>query len=206
MPVKPEFVINLKGKQFVLLAGLLDLAHQQGLRSIETEIMGEFCDRAERSYVVRAIGRFRTGDGEDAVWSACGDAAPGNTQMKGAELRHAESRAIARMLRFATNVAMTAFEELPPDAEAHNGPQTNHSARTGQQRARRDPEDEAAHDDPNDPACEWPECPRRVSTDQERRSREHFDKVLCSNHEAQLAVVRSKKATKPVPVTTETDL
>lgn len=144
MPVNEQFVISLKGKQFVLLAGLLDLAHQQGLRSIETEVMAELCIPEEKRFVVRAIGRFRTGEGEDAIWSAHGDSDPTNSQMRGAELRHAETRAIARMLRFATNVAMTAFEELGPDAEHQNGHQEAHAARTGPpQRAKHDPTDHA---------------------------------------------------------------
>lgn len=136
MSVDPQFLINLKGKQFVLLGGLLDLAHRSGLRSIETDVLTELCQPEKEFYVVRAVGLFRTGDGLDATFTALGDAGPGNSQMKGAFLRHAETRALARMLRWATNVAITAFEEVDeaeekparkekpagPVADSHNLP------------------------------------------------------------------------------------
>ena len=37
--LKPEFFIEREGKQFVLYAGLLDLAHTQGLRAIRTHLL-----------------------------------------------------------------------------------------------------------------------------------------------------------------------
>ncbi len=125
MALDKKFIINLKGKDFVLFAGLLDLAHEQGLIAIETEILAELSQPEEKAWVVRAIGRFRSENGE-AIWSAHGDASPGNSQMRGAELRHAETRAIARMLRVATNVGMTAFEELGPDGETAGGDRSAH--------------------------------------------------------------------------------
>lgn len=108
--VDPKFVINLKGKDFVLLAGLLDVAHQNGLIGIETEVCEKFSNPEKDFWVVKATGRFRAPEG-DAIWTAYGDASPISSQMKGAYLRHAETRSIARMARFATNIGMTAFEE-----------------------------------------------------------------------------------------------
>src|SRR5215213_7546566 len=121
MPIKPEHIINLKGKQFVLLAGLLAEAHSNGLISIETEWDRQASDPKEQFWVFRALGRFKTADGE-AVWSAMGDAAPWSSQMKGAYLRHAETRAIARMLRMATNVGMCSVEEMSPDGATEDDP------------------------------------------------------------------------------------
>ena len=37
--VKKEFIVERQGKSFVLYAGLLDLAHQNGLKSIQTELV-----------------------------------------------------------------------------------------------------------------------------------------------------------------------
>ncbi len=129
MAVNPRFIVNLKGKEFVMLGGLLELAHEQGIRSIETSLVLELCKPDEQRFVVQAIGRFRSGDNGDAVWSAYGDASPANSQMRGAELRHAETRAIARMLRWATNCPTTAFDELGPDSE--DAPTTHHNAPQG---------------------------------------------------------------------------
>ena len=124
MALDPRFIITLQGKQFVMLGGLLDLAHNGGLIGIETILDKDLSDPKEQSYVFQAIGRFRTESGE-AIWSAHGDASPSNSKMRGATLRHAETRAIARMLRMATNVAMCSVEELGPDGTTEDevGPQ-----------------------------------------------------------------------------------
>jgi hypothetical protein len=37
--MKKEFIVERQGKAFVLYAGLLDLAHQNGLKSIRTELV-----------------------------------------------------------------------------------------------------------------------------------------------------------------------
>lgn len=120
MALNREFVMTMKTKQgpkeFVLFAGLLDLGHQMGLIAIENEVIETLSDPEKGWWVVRSTGRFRCAEGE-AVWSAHGDAGPANSQMHGAYLRHAETRAAARMLRMATNVSMTAFEEMGPDAD-----------------------------------------------------------------------------------------
>src|SRR5438045_5294556 len=115
MSLDPKFIINLKGKDFVLFAGLLDLGHQQGLIAIEHEVMESLCVPEKEFWVVRATGRFRCDEGE-AIWSAHGDASPGNSQMRGAYLRHAAARAAARMLRIATHGCVTALGELGPNS------------------------------------------------------------------------------------------
>ena len=37
--VKREFIVERQGRSFVLYAGLLDLAHSQGLRAIRTKLL-----------------------------------------------------------------------------------------------------------------------------------------------------------------------
>ena len=197
-----KHIVNLKGKDFVLWAGVLDAATKAGLRGLEVNLIQFPAPENGNLAIAQATATFEDG----RIFTEIGDCGPGNCTPMIAphSCRMACTRAKGRALRDALNIGETMFEELGPDAEHQNGHQTSHSARTAPQRARRDPIDEAAQDDPNDPACEWPDCPRRVDADQQRRSREHFDKVLCANHEAQLAVVRSKKRSEPVPVTTET--
>jgi hypothetical protein len=138
MAIDPRHIINLKGKDFILFAGLLNCGHEAGLLGIETEVVETLSDPKEQSWVVRAIGRFKSGEG-DVCWSAYGDASPASSQMRGAYLRHAETRAVARMLRMATNVGMTAFEELGPDAEATTTGTGSTGARVREQGGERRP-------------------------------------------------------------------
>jgi hypothetical protein len=118
MAVDPKWICNIRGKDFVMVGGLLDSGHKSGLIGIETDVLESLCKPAEDYWVVRAIGRFRSAENGEAIWSAVGDASPATSQMKGAYLRHAETRAVARMLRFATNCAMTAAEELGGEEDA----------------------------------------------------------------------------------------
>jgi len=114
--VPKEFIKSLQGKDFVLMAGLLELAHQDGLNFTHTEILQFPNQENGNTTVVRAI--VRTGKGE---FSGIGDASPASVPNKSIavhSIRMAETRALARALRVATNVAMTAFEELGGDVEA----------------------------------------------------------------------------------------
>lgn len=113
--VPKEFIKSLKGKDFVLMGGLLELAHQDGLNFTHTEILQFPSQENGNTTIVRAI--VRTGKGE---FSGIGDASPSSVPDKSIavhSIRMAETRAIARALRIATNVSMTAFEELGGDIE-----------------------------------------------------------------------------------------
>lgn len=132
--IHPQFVIKLREKEYVLVAGLLDLGHRTGLRSIETEMVQMPATENGQTALCRAIGRFVGPDG-DAIWSAYGDASPANTKLA-ALPRVAETRAVARMLRMACNVAACAVEELPDD-EANDG--NERSAMDSRQQNQRSP-------------------------------------------------------------------
>lgn len=110
--MREEYMIERQGKRFVLYAGLLDEAHERGLRSIETELLQAPGVENGQVAIVRAVVRT-----EDGKFSGIGDASPENVGPNIAPhvIRMAETRAKARALRDAINVGVTAFEELSGD-------------------------------------------------------------------------------------------
>jgi hypothetical protein len=111
--MKREFVISRHGKDYVLYAGLLDEAHQQGLKAIRTQLIQ--APTPENGNVAICFAEVTT---ERGTFTGIGDADPGNVnrQMAHALIRMAETRAKARALRDAVNVAMVAIEELAESA------------------------------------------------------------------------------------------
>lgn len=103
----PQWIVDLHGKKFVLYAGLLALAHQHGLTSLEAEIT---------TYVdgVIAIAKATAIFADGRRFSESADATPGNVTAKIRPhfVRMALTRAKARALRDALNIGMTALEEL----------------------------------------------------------------------------------------------
>jgi len=111
--MKREFVINRHGKDYVLYAGLLDEAHQHGLSAIKTELVQ--IPSAQNGNVAICVAEVTT---EKGTFTGIGDADPTNVnrQVANALIRLAETRAKARALRDAVNVAMVAIEELAESA------------------------------------------------------------------------------------------
>jgi hypothetical protein len=107
--MKAEFIKNLQGKDFVLFPGLLDLAHEKGLESINTLLLQFPSENNGWSAIVQAVVVINS-----KSWSAIGDASPMNVGKNIAphNVRMAETRAIARCLRFALNIGATSLEEL----------------------------------------------------------------------------------------------
>jgi hypothetical protein len=105
----------------VLYAGLLDLAHQQGLKAIQTELAQVPSEENGRGAIFKATVILEK-EGVERVFTGYGDAAPNNVAslMQTCLLRMAETRAKARALRDAVNVGVAAFEELD-DEEAFDG-------------------------------------------------------------------------------------
>ena len=105
---KAGHICNLKGKQYILFSGLLQLAHENGLDTIDTEVVT--VDPIEQSAVI--VARVK---GERGSFTGHGDASPRNVSkmMAPSFLRMAETRAVARALRFYLGIGMTAREELP---------------------------------------------------------------------------------------------
>jgi hypothetical protein len=105
-----RWITKIEGKEFVKYPGLLDLAHQHGLSSIEVDIVQMPTNDNGNFAVCRATVMSKIGE----TYTDIGDANPNNCSSKVSKhlLRMASTRSIARALRAYTNVGMTALEEL----------------------------------------------------------------------------------------------
>lgn len=130
MPLNREFLVERQGRQFALYQGLLDLAHQEGLRAIAMELMLAPTDANGQTAICRA-----TVVTEKGTFTGLGDANPTNVgrMLLPHLLLQAETRAKARALRDAVNVGVAIVEELgevgpdgagagPQDLAAHPRP------------------------------------------------------------------------------------
>jgi len=105
-----RFIMTIKGKEYVLYAGLLDLAHQKGLKGIHVEALQYPTKSNGMEGICKAI--VESKDGEEYI--EIGDANPKNVNKHIAPhvLRMAATRAKARALRDFTNIGITCLEEL----------------------------------------------------------------------------------------------
>jgi hypothetical protein len=108
--LKDGFIKNIKGKDFVLYAGVLDLANQRGLLKLEVELLQYPTKDNGNEAICRAIAESANG----GVFSDIGDANPGNcTPMIAKHLiRMASTRAKGRCLRDMCNIGIACLEEL----------------------------------------------------------------------------------------------
>jgi len=115
-------MITRQGKQYVLFQGLLDEAHNRGLRGIDTELIQVPDDANGNVAIVKATVEMEGGEASEAprIFSGIGDASPSNVGRSIAPhlIRMAETRAKARALRDAVNVGATALEELSDGDDA----------------------------------------------------------------------------------------
>jgi hypothetical protein len=105
-PVPSEHVVMIQGKPFVKYAGLLKMAHAQGLERLSAHWLHNDPDLS----LAQATATFTGG----RVFTEGGDASPENTNRKVALhfRRVALTRAKARALRDALGVDLVAVEEL----------------------------------------------------------------------------------------------
>ncbi|WIV13525.1 hypothetical protein [Proteiniborus sp. MB09-C3] len=121
MSINEKFIINLQGKSFVTYEGLLDLAHQKNLKSINVELVQTPSKENNMTAICKA-----TAVTDKGTFIDYGDASPSsvNSKIQPHIIRMASTRAKARALRDLTNVGMTAIEEinLEADNEARDNP------------------------------------------------------------------------------------
>ena len=105
-PGLAKWITKIHGRDFIQYAGLLALAHEQGL----TELAAEFISVTPELALAAAHAFFADGR---KFWDA-GDATPTNVhqQVRAHFPRVALTRAKARCLRDALNIGMVAVEEL----------------------------------------------------------------------------------------------
>lgn len=111
---KDKYIIDIDGKDFVVFKGLLDIAHKFGLKSIKTNILKLDLDNYQ--CVVEAIVEYQDG----TTFIGHGHASKNNVNKLLADsfIAIAETRAIARALRFGNNVGLTSSDELPDKSAA----------------------------------------------------------------------------------------
>lgn len=97
-----KYIIQRNGRDYVLYAGLLNEAHKQGLKSIETELLRE--PLTEPPYLAVSHARVEFEDGR--VFTGIGDASPASVGKNIVPhiVRMSETRAKARALRDALNI------------------------------------------------------------------------------------------------------
>ena len=110
---KDKGFTNLKGKWYATLKVLLNEAHEKYKDdfSIKTKLVE--CNHEEKWAIFEA--QVQIGDSNNKqVFSGYGDSFKHNTgaMVQNAYIRMAETRAIVRALRFATNIAETGLDEL----------------------------------------------------------------------------------------------
>ncbi len=105
-----RFMTNIKGKDFVLYAGVLDLATQKGLLKLEVELLQFPTKENGNEAICRAVAESGTGH----VFSDIGDANPTNCSSKVVKhlIRMASTRAKGRALRDMCNIGIACLEEL----------------------------------------------------------------------------------------------
>jgi predicted nucleic acid-binding Zn finger protein len=108
--VDERFVKIIDDKEFVLYSGLLDLAHQKDLISMEVELLQYPSKDNDHTAICKAVAKTLT----RGPYVDIGDANPMNCNSKVAKhlIRMASTRAKARSLRDLTNIGMTCLEEL----------------------------------------------------------------------------------------------
>lgn len=129
--MRPEWKVKRGDKEFVLYQGLLDKAHNEGLKSIETKLLQ--IPSEENNKVAIAVAKVTMYvDGMEKTFTGYGDAAPNNVApaMQTCLIRMAETRSKARALRDAVNIGEAAFEELGNEEEDAFPSRGNYQSRT----------------------------------------------------------------------------
>lgn len=173
--IDKKFIVNLAGKEFVTYEGLLDVAHQMGLKSIKTEIV--MLPSKENDYlcVMKAIVTTK----DEKEFHGFGDANKMNVNSLIAKhlIRMAETRAKARALRDLTNIGMTAIEELGEESEHEMPKQEKKKEITNVKKETTNVKKESAGI--NDPGLKCLDCGDELAQGVAVYSKKNFGKELC---------------------------
>jgi len=103
--IEPEFIM-LNGKKFITHKGLLNVAHSKGLAGIINELVSFINNTA----IIKSTVNMK----DKTSYTCYGDASPDNVNKNIVPhiIRMAETRAINRALRLATNIGECSIEEL----------------------------------------------------------------------------------------------
>ena len=125
-----RFMTNIKGKDFALYAGVLDLATQKGLLKLEVELLQFPTKENGNEAICRAVAESKTGE----VFSDIGDANPKNCHAMIVKhlISMASTRAKARALRDMCNIGIACIEEL---ADFDDVPGSDKPKKTNRKRA-----------------------------------------------------------------------
>jgi len=113
--IKKGFV-NLKGKLYATMEVLLNAAHE--LYGDKFSIKTKLIEYDKESKFALFLAQVTIDNKENKqVFTGYGDSDKTNTgaMVQSAYIRMAETRAVCRALRFATNIADTSVEEMPKD-------------------------------------------------------------------------------------------
>lgn len=132
--IPERFWVARGDDRYVRFGGLLDAAHRLGLESITTELLQVPKEANDNNCIFKATVKLSNGQS----FSAHGDANPRNVNRSIAPhlRRMAETRAVARALRWACNIGSASIEEVEGgDARQQQQPRQR-SQRPRQQQAR----------------------------------------------------------------------
>lgn len=110
-----NWIVNRQGKEFITYAGLLYIAHQTGLTSVESHPVYEDYENGRFAFRATVKGLKKVNNEiVEMTFTDEGDASLKNvsTMIRPHVRRMASTRAIVRALRLYTNVGLTSFEEL----------------------------------------------------------------------------------------------
>jgi hypothetical protein len=176
MAIAKEFIVNLKGKEYPVFAGVLDAAHRAGLKSLTTELIQVPSAENGMTAIVQATATFEDG----RVFSDFGDCSPATTSvmLAPAAIRLASTRAKGRVLRDAVNVGQALLEELPDlDGDDHA------PAHRGNGRAGAQPQVQQQARGAEGECCSADGCGKPLTKGQAAMSRSTFGRALCPNHQ-----------------------
>jgi len=130
-----SFVKQIDDKDFVLYAGLLDVAHQKNLCMVDVELIQYPSEENKNTAICKA--RVESMDGKK--FSDIGDANPQNCNSKVARhlIRMASTRAKARAFRDMDNIGMTALEELGDLNDIIGGDESRKTSQKGTDNVRK---------------------------------------------------------------------